>query len=208
MRIIETPVYKYDELDDDGKEKAREWYARSVFTEEHDWEPVIEDACDIAELFGLDLRRTRKQRMDKATYWASSIVFSGFASQGDGAAFDGTYCYKAQGLSAVVGHAPEDLELHRIVQALWHAQRKNFYRLEATATTTRGNNMRVEVEDRDDPYRDIGDAADSVRDLLTDYADWIYRRLEAEYEYQMSDESVEEGIRANEYEFTADGEIA
>lgn len=37
------------------------------------------------------------------------------------------------------------------------------------------------------------------------FADWIYRQLESEYEHVNSDESVAETIRANEYEFTADG---
>lgn len=34
---------------------------------------------------------------------------------------------------------------------------------------------------------------------------WIYRQLEAEYEYQNADEQVDESIRANEYEFDVDG---
>jgi hypothetical protein len=35
----------------------------------------------------------------------------------------------------------------------------------------------------------------------------IYRRLEKEYEYLTSDESIIETIHANEYEFTEDGKI-
>lgn len=37
---------------------------------------------------------------------------------------------------------------------------------------------------------------------------WIYRSLEAEYEYRQSDAVVDEDIRANEYEFTEGGERA
>jgi hypothetical protein len=41
--------------------------------------------------------------------------------------------------------------------------------------------------------------------LMRDFADWIFHGLREEYEYQMSDESVDETLEANEYEFTADG---
>lgn len=37
---------------------------------------------------------------------------------------------------------------------------------------------------------------------------WIYRALEAEYEYQDSDGQVDETIKANEYEFEEDGSRA
>ena len=41
---------------------------------------------------------------------------------------------------------------------------------------------------------------------LRAFADWIYRQLETEYNYQNSDEQVAETIKANEYEFTVEGE--
>jgi hypothetical protein len=37
---------------------------------------------------------------------------------------------------------------------------------------------------------------------------WIYRQLEREYEWLMSDEQVDESIRINEYEFTEEGKLA
>jgi hypothetical protein len=37
---------------------------------------------------------------------------------------------------------------------------------------------------------------------------WIYRQLEAEYDYRMSAESVEESILINEYEFDENGRNA
>ena len=52
------------------------------------------------------------------------------------------------------------------------------------------------------------DAEDDVIQLLRDFADWIYRRLEEEYEYQTSEEAVAESMAANEYEFYEDGSIA
>jgi hypothetical protein len=68
--------------------------------------------------------------------------------------------------------------------------------------------MLVDVSHADDRYRDIGTAEDDIRDELRAFADWIYSQLENEYDYIQADEQVDESIRANEYEFTADGECA
>ena len=68
--------------------------------------------------------------------------------------------------------------------------------------------MECEVYDNRDQYRDIGAAESDITQLMRDFADWIYRQLEAEYEYQNSDEQVIESIRCNEYEFDEQGERA
>ena len=49
------------------------------------------------------------------------------------------------------------------------------------------------------------DAEDAVIEALRDLARWLYRQLELEYEYQTSDDQVDEAIRANEYTFTEAG---
>jgi hypothetical protein len=61
------------------------------------------------------------------------------------------------------------------------------------ATRTDGENMMTQAE---------GDIAD----IIIDINKRIYKSLEAEYEYQTADEQVEEGIRANEYDFDEDGD--
>jgi hypothetical protein len=45
-----------------------------------------------------------------------------------------------------------------------------------------------------------------VTQCMRDFADWIYDQLRKEYEYQMSDEQVDETLIANEYEFDEDGD--
>ena len=66
--------------------------------------------------------------------------------------------------------------------------------------------MDASVWHYDDQHRDIGDAEDDIAQLMRDFADWIYDQLEKEYEYQCSDNVVEESIIANEYEFDEDGD--
>ena len=41
--------------------------------------------------------------------------------------------------------------------------------------------------------------------VLRDLANWLYRALEREYEFPTSDETVDEGMSANGYTFTAEG---
>ena len=49
---------------------------------------------------------------------------------------------------------------------------------------------------------------DDLTDVFRSFAEWIRGRLEAEYEYLMSDELVDEMIRADGYEFDENGVIA
>jgi hypothetical protein len=66
--------------------------------------------------------------------------------------------------------------------------------------------MEISVE-RDSPvYQDMTDnAEDIVIDCLRDLANWLYRRLEREWDYMMSDDYADEGIEANGYTFMACG---
>jgi hypothetical protein len=202
-RAIEKTLYQFDELADRAKETARQWW-RDLEAQDWDSECVIADAVECARILGIEIDGTpNKPRV----YW------SGFWSQGDGASFTGRYAYVKGAAKAIREHAPQDTELHKIADALQEAQRRNFYRLEARSTCDgfrylHSGTMSVDVEDSNDSYRDIGNAEDDVRDALRSFADWIYRQLEKEYEYTMSDENVDESIRINEYEFDETGAIA
>ena len=211
-RTIHTTIYEFDELNDQAKEKARNWYRQFVFSDSNDWDSVYENAAEVADLFGLDIRTRRVTQMDKSRRYEPNIYFSGFWSQGDGACFEGEYCYKKGGLKAVKAHAPKDDVLHRIVFGLQEAQRKAFYKLIAS-TKQRGHYnhsgcMSVDVNTTDGPCWSEPLGANDVQQLLREFADWIYRQLEKEYEWQSADEQVDESIRANEYEFTEGGERA
>ena len=65
--------------------------------------------------------------------------------------------------------------------------------------------MSVSVEDGEDRHRDIGAAEEDIRDLLRSFADWIYKQLETEYNYLMSNEQIDESLEINGYEFNAEG---
>ena len=202
--VIETKIYQFSELSDDAKERARDWY-RSVFY--FDPSPLIDCIADIADMFGLDIRQTypKPGRHD----YTPTVYYSGFYSQGDGACFEGVYRYKKGALAAVKKEYPQDTELHRIVKGLQDVQAKHFYQLRAK-TGQRGHYshsgcMWVEAEHLSAPYLDIDYAEGELRQLLRDFADWIYKALQGEYEGEQENDYVDENIVTNEYTFTEDG---
>jgi len=210
MRTKSIPVYTYDELSDSAKEQVRAWWSQDI-----DYDCVYEDAATIADLLGIDIRQTRKTLMGGGHRYDPTVYWSGFWSQGDGACYEGTYKYKAGSVKAVKAHCGDE-EIHRIVESLAKVQRKFFYHLTANCKH-RGHYyhsgcMEVSVDiDSDADYSDSKawrDAEDEVTQLLRDFADWIYKQLENEFEYQSSDEAVAEAMAANEYEFYEDGSIA
>lgn len=49
---------------------------------------------------------------------------------------------------------------------------------------------------------------DDILEIMKDFCDWIYRQLQKQDEYINSNESIDENIRANEYEFLENGKRA
>lgn len=208
--VIERTLFKFEELNEVAKEKARDWYREGddySFVQEY----VYEDASRMGRLMGIDLDTKPVKLMGGGTRYEPCIWYSGFSSQGDGACFEGSYRYQKGAVKAVKSEC-NDSELIRIATELQEVQRRHFYKLRAS-TSHRGHYyhsgcMSVSVEHYDDQYRDIGSAEDDITQLLRDFADWIYGQLEDAYDYCMSDEAVDEGIIANGYEFTEEGELA
>ncbi len=208
-RIIETTVYGIDELPDEAKEKARAWYRQEgLYDEWYDF--VHEDFGRICEILGVTLATTTAWLQGGGTRDKPCIYWSGFSCQGDGASFQGWWSHARGAGKAIREHAPKDEELHRIADILQETAKRNFYQLGATVRH-RGRYcheycMAIEVE-RDSPtWQPPTDGAeDTVIEALRDLARWLYRRLREEYEYQTSDETVDEALIANDYVFTAQG---
>lgn len=203
-------VYHFAELDDAAKERARDWW-RNLEQSDFDTEYVIDDAQRMGEILGITFDQRPVKLMNGATCYDPTVYWSGFSSQGDGACFEGRYRYAKGATKAIRKEAPNDKELHRIADNLQDIQRKAFYRLEATCEH-RGHYyhsgcMSVDVFDRENDYSTNVDH-DGITQALRDFADWIYRQLETEYEWRMADEQVDDAITANEYEFDEHGNRA
>lgn len=207
--VISMTVYRLNELPDGAKDSARAWYREGGF--DHDWyDAVSEDFQRIAEILGIRLKTRTTRLIGGLTRQDPCVWFSGFWSQGDGAAWEGFYSYRKYGAAELRAYAPKDKTLHRIAETLQAAQRQNFYQLSAEVTH-RGNyyhafSMAVAVtRDSAAAFEITGDAETVVTDALRDLANWLYRQLEQEYDYLTSDEAVDETLIANGYTFTDEG---
>ncbi|WP_454884264.1 antitoxin of toxin-antitoxin stability system [Sphingomonas oryzagri] len=209
-QIIETPVYRVDELDEAARHNARNWYRGTAFDD--DWyASIFEDFETVCEILGITLRTHPVRLHGGGPRSAANIYFSGFSSQGDGACYEGTYRYAKASRRRIRDHAPKDTTLHGIADRLADAQRRNFYQLKAsfrqTGRYTHEYSMMIAVDrgafrDQDFSLAD----EDIVIEALRDLARWLYRQLEAEHDYQCADNQVDEGLRAGDFTFTRDGQ--
>lgn len=58
------------------------------------------------------------------------------------------------------------------------------------------------------PYKNIEQLQEAIEESAKDFARDVYKRLQEEYDYLTSDESISEIIQANDYNFTNEGELA
>ena len=207
--VIETTVYRLDELSEAATEKARAWYREGGF--DYDWyDAVYEDFQSIAAIIGIRFRTRTVRLMGGGTRQDPCIWFRGFWSQGDGACYEGVWRHASGAAARLRAYAPQDAVLHVIADRLQAIQRRNFFQLRAEITHhgqySHEYSMRIAVE-RDSPVgQDMTpDAEDIVTEALRDLARWLYRQLEREYDYLTSDEAVDESLRANDYTFTEAG---
>jgi hypothetical protein len=219
-RIKQTEVFQYDELSPDAQAKARDWWREVTAGDADSLEHVIEDAATCGAFMGIDLRTHPVKLMGGGMRLEPCVYWSGFSSQGDGACFDGSWTASAMDPLKLKADYPTETELHRISDALVTIALEypdSVANMTHNGRYSHSGCMDVESDcgidtsvDDDAEFARLEalEAAfpyDDVRQLLRDFADWIYSRLECEYEWQNADEQVADNIIANGYEFTADG---
>ena len=200
MRQKTTDLYQFDELSDAAKEKARDWYREASAGDEFYAESVLDDAKSALKVLG---------------YSVDHIYYSGFSSQGDGACFVGSFYasdYDGKGTNAVQAlliDRPTDKELARCAAELERillACPELSASLEHVGRYHHENSVRFSVDTGEETNAEQSELVeDAFKEVSRDLMRWIYRALEKEYEYSMADDTVDENMRANEYEFTEDG---
>lgn len=205
-------LYTFDDLSPEAQQVAIEKACRHAGEWFDGAEFVYGDAANIADLMGLDICQTSFKRMDGTTGWKPTIYYSGFWSQGDGACFEGSYSYKKGSVRAVKDYAPLDTDLHRIAEALQHAQAPNFYKITASIKHSghyyHSGCMLIDLEHSDDSYRDIVNEED-FKQAFRGFADWIYKKLESEYDYETGEGYNRERLEEDtDTEYTANGQRA
>ena len=218
MRIKETKLYTYAELSDASKSKARDWWRESRAGDNFFAEYVTDEFHETLKAFGFDVMQRRGPHPVRST-----VEWSGFCSQGDGAAFSGQWRaadFKPDALLAdrpatygePVQTSKENAELHRVAGELRACVDGGL--TYASIESKRGFFMSLGDADHNEPERatdarvlfaDQKETEVSFIEAARDLAHGFYKALETEYDYQNSDECVAENIIANEYEFTEEG---
>lgn len=211
MRTVEVAIYQFNELSDKAKEAARQWW-RDCENQDFETDFLYDDFVNMGRLLGVEINTRPVKLMGGGTRHDPCIYWM-LHNQGAGACFEGSYRY-AKGARAAIAKESGDSEkeLMDIADRLQSIQRGYFYNLSAkiqhNSRSVHERSMSIEVYD----YRTGNDAPTGahleVVECMVDFARWMHKRIEAEYDYRMSDEQVDESIRANEYEFTEAGKIA
>ena len=185
---IEKTLYKFEELSDKAKTRALDKFRER---NDFDWEAecVLEDAKEVAKILGIDIKK---------------IYYSGFCSQGDGACFTGSYNHVKHVEKLIKEYAPLDTKLHDIALLLELSaplratieHHSRYYHAETMQITCYGMND-----------EEVTSEVDSLESALEGFANWIYQKLEEQYEWVNSDEAIKEMIDANDYEFSIEGKL-
>ena len=232
-KTIEVEVFKYEELSDRAKERARQWYIEGMDYEW--WEGVYEMA--IADGYELG-------------FCIDHINFSGFWSQGDGARWIGqvdvgrwlgTHVPDSIGVSGLIAlvntnYLPKHVrvsassshychentmdvdEMHEVDERLIDSNDLDEMELEVETIEGQGifdgmslANLRDLINsDETNPYRlsNLHKLDEDIEESCKDYARDIYKRLREEYEYLCSEEMMIDHFNCNDYYFTEEGKIA
>lgn len=223
-----------DRAKEKAREWYRRVSADDTFWHEHvpRSHTVIDDAADVLKKCGFDTYRRRAKLMNSTSKLMPAIYFTGFWSQGDGACFEASwspesimdhaaFCseYPATWTDADgVVHRSESNEALQAIHAesvrlaalnptrmvSWHCVHSGRYCHEHSVSfhydDERGDGDDGDTENMPADIQE--EHEENARDAMR----WIYRQLEREWEWQNSNEQIDETIRANEYEFTEDGE--
>ena len=232
MSEVET-TYKWEELSQSAKDKARHHYIENFLYDW--WDSVYETA--------------KEDGLEKG-FRIDDIHFSGFWSQGDGASWIGQVDICAW----LRAHAPDTIGVDALI-ALVHG---GYIQNHITVTTggshychentmslgvlemesgiadpdeldwaelsvqehegvgspilkgmTYDNIITLNTSDENNPYRvtNIYKLEEDIEESAKDYARKIYKQLQEEYEYLTSEEAVEEFYEANEFLFNEEGEL-
>lgn len=217
----EQTEFKFSELSDRAKAHARD--QRREWNVELDWwDSTYDDAVDIANMMNISIDTRTVKLYGGGIRQEPDIFFTGFWSQGDGACFSGRWSPADSPidlLNKVMAHAPQDERLHEIAFAFAELSERHGPEGEENGAvsvriTRSGNYCHEYSVDIDVEFfepRELNDFQmmtwealrrgrgmdtfeDDVKEALRDFMRWIYRQLEAEYEWLTSDEAIDEAL--------------
>ena len=216
-RVIEKTVFKFDELNDRAKEKAREWWRQGCC---QDWEPNFWEFEDCAKKLGIEFAK-RKRQCQAPNIYDPDINYS-VGDRGEFCVFAGSWTYRPEAVDDITADGWTDttlLDIANELQRAWTAVAMAGGTELTARMTTRScgcssMSMDIEVESNvsevDDPDLLVDGvppfAAETVGECMTDFARWMLKLFRDDYNSLFEDEYIDETLVSNEYEFDEDGD--
>jgi len=195
MQTHVITTYSFEELNDTDKLKAIDDNRdANTFYDWHD--------CTISDW---------KEQLKESGIEVSEINFSGFASQGDGAMFEGRI-YSTD-LENFLHNYPCNVD-RRVIALIMSGEidfyfsvkhRGHYYHSYCSEMDIRFNYTYNECVNYNNIDRECEKLEDHIRETYHDICNEIYKSLEREYDYLTSDEAIKETLISNNYEFYEDG---
>ena len=215
-----TKAYTYQELTDEAKENARQWWYEHGA--EHEWwDCAYECFKEDGKALGFDV--------DK-------INFSGFYSQGDGACWSGQvdvatwlkthtedsiardawcaliaegFCDKHFGIHTRGRYSHSNTMT--CIGWDWVGEMEDepasYLRQDSIFKGMRYSDLHNLIRTSDFPYTDPNDIEQAGFESAKDYADKLYKRLREEYEYITGEENLIEMCEINDWKFDDEGRM-
>ena len=176
-------AYDAEELEGRAKERALAWL-REGATDYDWWDYVFDDAQKCAAILGIEI---------------DNIYFD----FDNGACFNGRFSYAKGWKKALKAYAPMDKELMRIGQELQAIQKPFLYGLSGAIDC----NERCKTTNAVFHWHENNMPDDDLSQAFTDFASWIYKNLQTEYDYLTSEGQLIETANANGYQFDENGRV-
>ena len=161
------------------------------------YEHTIEDFCDfICPHFGLTVNY-------------KDVEFSGFWNQGDGASYTGLFYLSDVNAEALKQSLPTAVELHQLVDELAElAESHPEIQGSVTRLSSRYSHSNTMIIgeyssgnsycDEDTSVFESAEAETTLIRIFRELADWLYSRLNAEYDFQLADATARQWAEAIE----------
>jgi hypothetical protein len=178
IKTTETKVYTWNELTDERKEKALS-KLYDLNTDHEWWDSVYEDAEQVGiKITSFDLDRNRYA---KGKFITNAVEVA----------------------EAIVGNHGPDCETHKTAREFLDT---------LTPMIDFRDNFADDDNTTEEEYKAFDDNADKIEELEEEFLKSILEdysiMLQKECEYLSSEEAIVETIKANEYEFDENGNIA
>lgn len=193
MVTIEKSFYHYEDLCEEAKERAREWYAQ---TSDDDFQFRAETEVDFLVLAGsvLGISFVEKEAIYSADSWNRNRCF--FVVKG---IYEYRKGWKRKIRNEFGGETLEELE--KIGMRLQNAQKRAFYAITGCLYVSNFRNY-VQGVELDDTTEEI---QEEITEGIRDFCAFCTSRMVAILEYIESEGYITDQIIANEYTFNEDG---